>query len=72
MLRRRGVRNGTPRKEMEGPKLEDLEESELAPEDKHWKFIVNKGEQGFKISRIRTECRFWSRAQNFLEISNKG
>ena len=27
---------------MEGPKLDKLEELELAPEDKHWKSIVNK------------------------------
>ena len=27
---------------MEGPKLDELEESELAPEGKHWKSIVNK------------------------------
>ena len=46
--RRRGVRNGTPRKEMdglelvEGPKSE-LEEPELAPEGKHWRSLGLSG-----------------------------
>ena len=63
-LRRRGVGNGTPRKEMEGPKLDQLEESQLAPEDNHWKSIVNrdsKSATGKDAGRIGTECRFWSR-----------
>lgn len=35
MLRRRGARNGTPRKAVEGSKLEELEEPELASEGRH-------------------------------------
>ena len=49
---------------MEGPKLDQLEESELAPEDKHWKSIVKKDSKsatGKDAARIGTECRFWSR-----------
>ena len=56
---------------MEGPKLDQLEESELAPEDKHWKSIVNKDSKsatGKDAARIGTECRFCGEnsAQTFL------
>ena len=32
----------TQKRNEEGPKFDELEESELAPEGKHWKSIVNK------------------------------
>ena len=45
--------------------MDQLEESELAPEGKHWKSIVNKGSKSATekdAARIRAERRFWSRA----------
>ena len=46
---------------MKGSKLDQLEESELTPEDKHWKSIVNKDSKSAAekdTARIETECRF--------------
>ena len=53
--------------------MNQLEESELAPKNKHWKSIVNKDSKSATekdAARIRTVCRFWSRVAKVpLEIS---
>ena len=46
---------------MEGPKFDKLEESELTPDGKDWKSIVNKDSKlatGKDVDRTGTEYRF--------------